>query len=69
MKVFNQLLKQLPKLWLHDWHALKKLKKKDVAASSISTPAWEEDKFNWTLFKTFLNDQGPVVQKILSQKT
>ena len=56
-KVFNQLLKQLPKLWLHDWHALKKLKKIDVAASSISTPAWEEDKFNWTLFKTFLNDQ------------
>ena len=56
-KVIGRLLSQLPRLWLHDWQALKKSQKKEVEEKIKGAPAWKEDHLNWERFKSFLEDQ------------
>ena len=56
-KVLGQMLKQLPRLWLHDWQALKKNSKSNITEQLINSPAWKEDQLHWELFKKFLEDQ------------
>ena len=56
-KVLGQMLKQLPRLWLHDWQILKKAKKAENERKIIGAPAWTEDQLNWEMFKSFLEEQ------------
>ena len=56
-KVLGQMLKQMPRLWLHDWHAMKKSHKEDQAGKVKNAPAWMEDKLTWELYKKFLGEQ------------
>ena len=56
-KVLGQLLKQLPPLWLHDWHALKKSSKEELATKTVDAPAWMSDRLKWELYKQFLTEQ------------
>ena len=56
-KVLGQMLKQLPRLWLHDWQLLKRSSNEKILAESTNAPAWKEDQLHWELFKKFLNEQ------------
>ena len=56
-KVLGQMLKQLPRLWLHDWQILKKNSQEEISQSAMNAAAWKQDQLHWELFKTFLNEQ------------
>ena len=56
-KILGQMLKQLPRLLLHDWQAMKKSVKEEHASKVKNAPAWKEDQLNWELFRRFLTER------------
>ena len=56
-KVLGLMLKQLPRLWLHDWQAFKKSSKKEIEEKIKNAPAWKEDQLYWELYKKYLEEK------------